>query len=153
MYLLSALAAGLVRRFHIDRLNKLSNPLLSLCQPLLIQPQQFHALYMRLLFHFRIEVKRIFNALHTKNFCSHSIHCLGVNAVMPNKSTKHLAERPIFSITTCDDYIFKKISLCFQCLKSAFAARIDASAIVSINMNLRKIVFVYIFRMRIHFIS
>ena len=72
---------------------------------------------------------------------------------MPNKSTKHLTERPIFSIATCDDYIFKKISLCFQRLKSAFAARIDASVIVGINMNLRKIVFVYIFRMRIHFIS
>ena len=91
--------------------------------------------------------------LRPEHFCSHSIHCLGVNAVMPNESTKHLTERPIFSIATCDDYIFKKISLCFQRLKSAFAARIDVSVIVGINMNLRKIVFVYIFRMRIHFIS
>ena len=38
---------------------KLSNSFLSLCQPLLIQPQRFFALYTELLLHFRTEIRLI----------------------------------------------------------------------------------------------
>ena len=38
---------------------KLSDPLLSLCQPLLMQPQRFFALYTELLLHFRTEIRLI----------------------------------------------------------------------------------------------
>ena len=38
---------------------KLSDPLLSLCQPLLMQPQRFFALHTELLLHFRTEIRLI----------------------------------------------------------------------------------------------
>ena len=38
---------------------KLADSLLSLCQPLLIQPQRFLALYTELLLHFRAEIRLI----------------------------------------------------------------------------------------------
>ena len=59
MYLLPALAAGLVRCIHIDRLHKLSDPLLILCQPFLVQPQRFLALHTELLLHFGTEIRLI----------------------------------------------------------------------------------------------
>jgi hypothetical protein len=49
------------------------------------------------------KAKRIGNILCSKHFYRHSIHRLGVNAVMPDESTKHLAERPEFSIAACDN--------------------------------------------------
>ena len=99
------------------------------------------------------EAERIFNAFCTKEFYRHAIHRPGVDAVMPNETAEHFAERPSFVIAALDDCILKKVRRCFQCFKSAFTALVNASVVVGIHMDLRKIILVYVLCVHIHFLS
>lgn len=84
------------------------------------------------------KAKRIYHILRPEHFYRHSMHGFCVDTVMPDKTAQDLTQRPILTIAAFSDGILQKIRVRFQRLKSAFAARIDASVIVGINMNLRK---------------